>query len=110
MTQDQIDRIQGTGIYAPVVHYSGGYDEEPARRYSPATKEDTNPSGTGSGFSHVVLNAYKNTQNTLGPGIAQNIANAIGKASSSGKTTAVKPLTSKQKALAQKKTDKLLGI
>lgn len=50
-TQDQIDRVQGTGKYAPV------YYEEPARRYR---KPETQNKGVSSGGGYLSKNFTKN--------------------------------------------------
>jgi hypothetical protein len=51
LTQDQIDRIQGTGKYAPVVYYGGGGGDEGG--------------GSGPGSDRGVKKAWANYQNAI---------------------------------------------
>lgn len=65
LTQDQIDRLQGTGAYAPVYYY-----EEPVRRYSGKTSNSSNDNSSGgtiSGYDPrpMLEAAYKNLDKIL---------------------------------------------
>ena len=72
LTQDQIDRIQGTGKYAPVIHSGGG--------------GDGSSSGGGGGGSSGYYSGWSNQtlQNMANTGIAMYQANKTSSGGSSG--------------------------